>query len=698
MVQTIQKHTPVECRYNEFMRLCRIFAVVALLVPLLGMAQKTRFADKFGNDSTVFTLSVDLKQKIEIGKTFEARIKVKQNGEWHLYSSKSSPEGPTPLSLFVHPDVSKYYSIASLREVGKLTELYDSNFEAVTRYFKGNIELRVKIKVNRSAPAGKAPLKFGINYVTCSENICLPPRNFAIPMDWLGQKPVELAIAEASDTTIDSTLAVTATAEDSTLVPPPAQMSPAPRREAVIAQPMGEKDISTVPIAELIILSILGGLAALVTPCVFPMIPITVSFFTKRNQESRKDAVRDASLYALGIISTFVALGLLLALIAGPAGIRNFASNPWTNLLIAAIFVAFALNLFGMFEIGLPSAFVTKLNTQAMQHKNKLLSVIMMGFVFSLTSFTCTVPIVSNLSIAFSRGDWVTPFIGMTIFATIFAMPFFLLALFPKAMKSLPKSGGWLNSVKVVMGFLEIAFALKFISNIDLVWKWNIFTRDLVIASWAATAIIVALYLLGRFNLPHDTPSSHIGPLRAVFAVIFLTAGIYLFTGFGGKPLGEMDGLLPPAETHSLVSAGIAPLPGTSQPIKTEPLFWYPRLSSALAEAKATGKNVFVDFTGYTCTNCRAMESQVFSRSEVQNIFRDFVLARLYTDDGSPLNDSNQYIEESRFNTIALPYYVILTPDDEPLATFPGYTRNVASFISFLNRGRDGAVPDVAVN
>ncbi len=682
------------------MRIRRILALLAIMVPLTGLAQKVRFAEKFRNDSTVFTLSVDSKQKIEVGKTFEARIKVNQT-HWHMYSVKSSDEGPPPLELMIHPDHTDKYTLVGIREKGKIVEKYDSGFQSITKYLKDDFELLATIRVNKNVDIGKTPFALAIKYVTCSENICLPPGTFAIPMTWLGQKPFEVIVAKASDTSdADSSVAATGSAEDTMLMPPPTAMAPTTSvTDTTIAEASGEKDITTVPMAELIILSILGGLAALVTPCVFPMIPITVSFFTKRNQESRKDAVRDATLYAFGIISTFVALGLALALIAGPAGIRNFASNPWTNMVVAGIFIAFALNLFGMFEIGLPSGVVSKLNMQAMQHKNKVMSVIMMGFVFSLTSFTCTVPIVSNLSIAFSRGDWVTPFIGMTIFATVFALPFFILALFPKAMKSLPKSGGWLNSVKVVMGFLEIAFALKFISNIDLVWKWDIFTRDLVLASWAATAIIIALYLLGRFNLPHDTPSAHIGPLRAVFAVVFLTAGIYLFTGFGGKHLGELDALLPPVEEQPFLAGSVSPIPhidGSQPRTQPERQQWHPRLSSALAEAKASGKNVFVDFTGYTCTNCRAMESQVFTRNEVKGLFSDFVLARLYTDDGSPLNDSNQVIQENRFNTIALPYYVILSPDDRALGTFPGYTRDVQSFISFLMKNRNTATGEVA--
>lgn len=662
--------------------LARILIFLFVLTNLAYGQGKVRLASKFGNDSTVFTLSVDSKQKIEQGKTFEARIKVKQNG-WHLYSSKMSPDvGPTPLTITIPSELSKTYKLVSIKEKGKVEEKFDENFGGVTKAIYGPIDVTLTLKVVQDAKVGKAPLELHLEYTSCSESICMPPRIFAIPMKFLGQKDVFVTIAEG---TVDSTAVTDTTATDT--VATAAITAPPPATPTTTTENNDILEVADQSIWEFILLTIGFGLLALLTPCVFPMIPITVSFFTKRNQASRKDSVIDATFYAMGIIVTFVGLGFLMSLLFGTSGINKLASNPIANAIIAGIFITFALNLFGMFEIGIPSSVLTKLNMKANTHSNKRVSVILMGFVFSLTSFTCTVPIVGTLMVAFQRGDWFVPLIGMTVFATVFALPFFLLALFPRAMKSLPKSGGWLNSVKVVMGFLEIAAAMKFISNIDLVLKWGIFSRDLVIATWAAIFLITTLYLLGRFNLPHDTPSPHIGPMRAVFAIVFGTFGIYMFTGFGGKPLGELDGLLPPAE---VVSAGVVQAGGSTSTRSNhfDELPWHPRYASALEEAKRTGKNIFVDFTGYTCVNCRAMESQVFSKPEVQGIFKNFVLARLYTDDGSPLNDSNQFMEESRFNTIALPFYAIISPDDKPLGTFPGYTRDHMSFINFLNKNK----------
>jgi thiol:disulfide interchange protein DsbD len=489
-------------------------------------------------------------------------------------------------------------------------------------------------------------------------------------------------MSEMDSTAVSTTPSIDTSSKKSAII---SQTPAAPLSGGVSADELNK--IADESLWSFIITAIGFGLLALVTPCVFPMIPITVSFFTKRNQGSKKHAVKDATFYAIGIIVTFVVLGFLLALLFGSSGINKFAANPFVNVFIAVIFVAFALNLFGLYELGVPNEVLNKIHIKATTHENQIVSVILMGFVFSLTSFTCTVPFVGTLMVAFSHGQWFIPLIGMTVFASVFALPFFLLALFPSAMKALPKSGGWLNSVKVVMGFLEIAAAMKFISNVDLVYHWHVFTRDFVIATWMAIAAITTMYLLGRFNLPHDTPSSHIGPIRALFAIVFLTSGIYLFTGFGNKPLGEIDSFLPPDFDADLKAVSTT-MPQVNQGEKIIPqqagLVWHQRLNEALAEAKHTGKNVFIDFTGYQCTNCRAMESSIFKKPEVVGLFKEYILARLYTDDGSPLNDSNRTMEEVRFFTIAQPYYVILSPDDKQLATFPGYTRDLDAFLSFL--------------
>lgn len=669
----------------SYMQKCRVLALLVLLTGLFPLgsslyAQKPKVREKFAPDSSTFTLSVDPKQDFSQGKIFEAKIHFKVGKHWHVYSSTSNPEGNSPLKVFVPDDITNAFSLVSFEERGKIITKFDSGLEVTTKAFYSDFDVIAKIKTKGSTKIGKNPFYLWLNYQTCNESNCIPANTFTVPMLFLGKEPLQVIITKGTDTTT-----ATDTTNASALISPIPPNSP----NTTASSPSSGTTVDDInkiaddSIWSFILTAIGFGLASLVTPCVFPMIPITVSFFTKRNQGSKKHAVKDASFYALGIIATFVVLGFLLALIIGTSGINKFAANPMVNIFIAAIFVAFALNLFGLFELGIPNEILNKVHIKATTHENKIFSVILMGFVFSLTSFTCTVPFVSTMMVSFSRGQWFVPLIGMTVFASVFALPFFLLALFPSAMKALPKSGGWLNSVKVVMGFLEVAAAMKFIANVDLVYKWNIFTRDFVIATWMAIAIITTLYLLGRFNFPHDTPSQHIGPIRAMFAIVFLTFGIYLFTGFANKPLGELDAFLPPfVDDAQPLAASIGPTNTSTE--KTAALFWHERLNEALVEAKKTGKNVFIDFTGYNCTNCRAMEGTIFRKPEVISLFKDYVLARLYTDNGSPLNDSNQVMEETRFSTIAQPYYVIVSPDDKPLATFPGYTRNLDAFVAFL--------------
>ncbi len=672
----------------SIMKICRVLILLVLtgLIPFgtTSYAQKlSKIREKFAPDSATFSLSIDPQQDFSQGKTFEAKIHFKIGKHWHVYSSKSDAEASSPLKLAIPDDLINSFSLTGFEEHGKVTPTFDSNFMATTKAFYSDFDIVAKIKVKSSAKPGKNPFYLLMNYQTCNESNCIPSNTFTVPMLFLGKAPLQLTITQgtgAIDSTeiahsANDTASKTSITSSSTSAQPPAS-------GGVSADDLNK--IASDSIWSFILTAMGFGLLALVTPCVFPMIPITVSFFTKRNQGSKKHAVKDATFYAIGIVVTFVVLGFLLALLFGSSGINKFAANPAVNILIAVIFVAFALNLFGLYELGVPNEVLNKLHVKASTHENQIVSVILMGFVFSLTSFTCTVPFVGTLMVSFSRGQWFVPLIGMTVFASVFALPFFLLALFPSAIKALPKSGGWLNSVKVVMGFLEIAAAMKFISNVDLVFHWHIFTRDFVIATWMAIAGITTLYLLGRFNLPHDTPSQHIGPIRAVFAIIFLTCGIYLFTGFGNKPLGEIDAFLPPVfDDAQPATASFAPsLPRNAE--QNAGLFWHPRLSEALAEAKRTGKNVFIDFTGYQCTNCRAMESTIFKKPEVIGLFKDFVLARLYTDDGTPLNDSNRTMEEVRFSTIAQPYYVIVSPDDKSLAIFPGFTRDLDAFVNFL--------------
>lgn len=425
------------------------------------------------------------------------------------------------------------------------------------------------------------------------------------------------------------------------------------------------------------------GALSLLTPCVFPMIPVTVSYFTRHASGSRGGAVRLASVYAVGIILTFTVLGVALALIAGAAGLNRFAANPWVNLAIAALFIVFAMGLFGSWTMQAPQALTNRLNTTARaKGTNSMVGALLMGGVFTLTSFTCTSPFLGTLLVLASQGEWTWPVTGMLAFSSMFALPFFGLALAPQLVSQLPKAGGWMTSVKVVMGFLEIAAAMKFLSNADLVWGWQILTRDVVLAVWVGIGVLVAAYVLGLFRVEDDAPVESVGGTRIAVAIVTLGVTVWLFAGIFGRSLGELESFLPP----SLDGAGSS----SNGTLSTggESLAWItndrPR---AFDEARQADKLVFVDFTGYTCTNCRWMEANMFTVPAVIAKMNGFVRLKVYTDrDGEPYEAQRVWLEEG-FNTVALPFYAILRPDGSPVATFAGLTRNRDEFIAFLAHG-----------
>jgi thiol:disulfide interchange protein DsbD len=414
------------------------------------------------------------------------------------------------------------------------------------------------------------------------------------------------------------------------------------------------------------------------------MIPITVSYFTDHGADTRRKAVGQAFVYALGIVLTFTALGMALALVFGASGVNRLAANPWVNLLITAIFLAFAFSLFGAFVIQAPPSLVNRLDSVT-RHEgtSRSLGTLLMGLVFTLTSFTCTAPFIGTLLVMASQGNWRWPLIGMLVFSSVFAIPFFLFALMPQLLAQLPKSGSWLNSVKVVMGFLEIAAAMKFLSNADLIWHWGIFTRQVVLAIWVATGVLIVLYLLGKFQTIHDTSVPTLSAARLLLVLLFLSGSVWLGTGLFGHPLGEIEAYLPPPA--STQPAGASNKAGAAD--ASAPLSWILNdYSTAIGQAKQQNKPLFIDFTGYTCTNCRWMEANMFTQPAIKTGLEQFVRARLYTDGAGPVYANQQKMENDRFGTVALPLYAIVSPDEKTIATFPGLTRNPQQFLDFLNK------------
>jgi thiol:disulfide interchange protein len=461
-----------------------------------------------------------------------------------------------------------------------------------------------------------------------------------------------------------------------------------------------------------IVLAFLAGLAALVTPCVFPMIPMTVSFFTGRSK-SRAQGIRQAFIYGISIIAIYTVAGTAVAAIQGPE-FANWLATHWIpNVFFFGIFIVFALAFLGMFELTLPSSFVNKIDAKA--EKGGLGGVFFMAFTLVLVSFSCTGPIVGSILISSAGGELVKPVLGMFAFGLAFAIPFTLFAIFPEWMQRLPKSGGWLNTVKVVLGFLELALAFKFLSIADLVYHWGILDRDIFLAIWIVIFSALGLYLLGKIRLPHDSKLEYISVPRLLLALLTFVFVVHMIPGLWGAPLKILSGYLPPITTQQFKLTGGSSAPESSnKTVKYGDLLEIPfgipgyfDYEEALAAAKKEGKPLLIDFTGHGCVNCRKMEENVWSDPQVlARLKNDFVMVALYIDERLELPESEWYTSSydgkvkktlgkqnadfqiTRFNNNAQPYYVILDHQEQLLAKPKGYNTDIATFVEFLDEAK----------
>lgn len=423
-------------------------------------------------------------------------------------------------------------------------------------------------------------------------------------------------------------------------------------------------------------LAVSAGLLSLLTPCVFPMVPITIAYFSGESA-SRSRGIKAALLFALGIIATFTALGLALAGIFGAAGLNRFAANPTVNLIFAALFLVFAANLFGWLDLSLPSLFVNRANRNSAGSES--LGALLMGATFTLTSVTCTAPFVGTLLVLASRGSWSAPVVGMLVYSAAFALPFFLLALAPRYVARLPRAGEWMRTMRILIGLLEVGAAVKFVSNADMVQQWGIFTRDVVLYSWAALAVAGAVYLArGVVPIARRRMRSLPASLAPVFVALFLAG--WLVSGTGGRALPQIEAFLPPTTVASTPAMTTTSEAAVQWVVNDHP--------AALAAARESGKLVFLDFTGYTCTNCRWMEANVFTHPQVASELERFVLSRLYTDGEGELYERQQAFQEETFGTVALPLYAVVDANGQVRGTLSGLTRNPVQFIMFLEQAR----------
>ncbi len=620
---------------NTFFRTILLFSV------LIGIG--------YSQFKTPVTISTEVENSSRPGEVAHVLIKASMDDEWHIYALENAGEGPVASRIKISGDIVDEQGLIEHREP---TEKFDEGFGVKTRFFKGTTDFRVPIRIKEDAPIGETTLSVYMLYQVCNESLCYPPAEININASIIIEDgPVRKEFSEF-----------------------------VPKRTVSSSSEINLDDAIAAGFWSFVLLSISMGFLALLTPCVFPMIPITVSFFTHQGELEDQKPLNQAIVYTLGIVATFSILGMILAVTLGATGANQLAANPWVNLFIGSLFVYFALSLFGAYEIQLPQS-LRQLSLDQ-EKRGGYIGTLFMAVTFTLTSFTCTVQFVGLLLVAASQGQWFWPLLGMIVFSTAFAAPFFFLALFPQYLAKMPKSGGWLNSVKVVMGFLELAAAFKFFSNTDLVWGWGFFTFNSVLAIWTMIMFFTGLYLLGKIQLPHDSKLESLGVARMMLSLFFLTFSLYMGTGLFGRPIhGMIYSYLPPKLEKEFSAV--------DKDNNTEKLIWYSNLEQAFTEAKLVEKPIFLDFTGYTCTNCRWMETNIFTLKDVEDRFNELILVHLYTDGGENHKEYQQY-EIERFGTAALPYYVILSPQDEVLATFPGLTRDVDEFLDFLDKGLAG--------
>ena len=620
---------------NTFFRTILLFSV------LIGIG--------YSQFKTPVTISTEVENSSRPGEVAHVLIKASMDDEWHIYALENAGEGPVASRIKISGDIVDEQGLIEHREP---TEKFDEGFGVKTRFFKGTTDFRVPIRIKEDAPIGETTLSVYMLYQVCNESLCYPPAEVNINASIIIEDgPVREEFSEF-----------------------------VPKRTVSSSSEINLDDAIAAGFWSFVLLSISMGFLALLTPCVFPMIPITVSFFTHQGELEDQKPLNQAIVYTLGIVATFSILGMILAVTLGATGANQLAANPWVNLFIGSLFVYFALSLFGAYEIQLPQS-LRQLSLDQ-EKRGGYIGTLFMAVTFTLTSFTCTVQFVGLLLVAASQGQWFWPLLGMIVFSTAFAAPFFFLALFPQYLAKMPKSGGWLNSVKVVMGFLELAAAFKFFSNTDLVWGWGFLTFNSVLAIWTMIMFFTGLYLLGKIQLPHDSKLESLGVARMMLSLFFLTFSLYMGTGLFGRPIhGMIYSYLPPKLEKEFSAV--------DKDNNTEKLIWYSNLEQAFTEAKLVEKPIFLDFTGYTCTNCRWMETNIFTLKDVEDRFNELILVHLYTDGGENHKEYQQY-EIERFGTAALPYYVILSPQDEVLATFPGLTRDVDEFLDFLDKGLAG--------
>ena len=644
---------------------------------------------------------------------------------WHVYSLTQPDGGPLKTTIELSPGA---VSVAGKPVQPAPKKGFDKGFNINIETFEGKVAFGVPVKI-KAGVSGKQTAKLKIKYMLCNDRACLPPATEEVTVSFIVAKGAARPGKLKPVTTVPKVVSIGGTENtgsihrltqinidynakklairDSTQHPNPglqfADWRPGEGGTFILAQ---SNDVPPNPaktangdtggqvkealgkgLVPFLSLSFGAGLIALLTPCVFPMIPITVSFFIKRKAGEPGGGLLGALAYCAGIIGTFTVLGVGVTVLFGADKLQRFAVNPLVNLGFGLLFVLLGLSLLGVFELALPASWTNSVQSNA-RSKSGYLQPLLMGLAFTMTSFTCTVPYVGTVLASATRGNIVTPALGMLAFGVAFALPFFLLALFPQALTKLPKSGQWLITVKAFMGLMEFAAALKFFSNTDLYYGAGLLTREVFLAVWAVIGIVAGLYLIGAIRFPKDPADEKIGILRRGIGIGTATLAVFCLLGLRGNSLGYAESFLPPSPyptKEGTIAHTQSPTPNPQHP-DASPV-WLKTYDAAVAQAKSLNKPILIDFTGQYCTNCRLMERNIFPKPEVENEFREFVTVQLYTDRGTPEDNKNQELLKQLANTIALPVYVAVTPDGKVVNKFEGLANTPADFVQFLQAG-----------
>ena len=684
-----------------------LLILFTLLFSLTAMAQQ---------NPVHFSVQQKQVSPTEVEVVFSAKI----DQGWHVYSTNLPADGPTSATL--HVDKSEGVTpVGKLTARGKELNVYDKTFEMKLRYFENSVGFVQRYKITAKTYSIKGYLEYG----ACNDEMCLPPTQ--VEFNFKGNGPAsapaatptaasaenEKTTTAATDVAADGLSALTTmgtdTAKKADVLPADTagtvqQASTQVNADVNLWKPVTKelsafnstKDSTNSSLWSIFFMGILGGFIALLTPCVWPIIPMTVSFFLKRAKDDRKKGIRDAVTYGLSIIVIYMALATIVTWAFGPQKLNELATNAPFNVFFFLLLVVFAFSFFGWFELRLPSSWGNAVDNKA-SATTGILSIFLMAFTLSLVSFSCTAPVVGLLLVqAATSGDWVAPAVGMFGFALALALPFTFFALFPSLLKQAPKSGSWMNMIKVVLGFIELAFSLKFLSVADLAYGWHILDRETFLSIWIVLFGLLGLYLIGKLKFPHDDLEQKAMPVPAIMlGLCSLAFSVYMLPGLWGAPCKAVSAFAPPINTQDFNLA-----PQTVHAAYTD-------YDEGMRAAAAAGKPVLIDFTGFGCVNCRKMEASVWTDSRVaEKLNKDYVLISLYVDDKTPLKqpvevklpdgtsrtlrtigDKWSYLEQTKFGYLAQPFYVPLDNAGKPLNGSFSFKEDVPAYLEFLDKG-----------